>query len=355
MGETQTNQTKWIITAVYTMIFVGVIVFLAPKIISFLLPFIFAYLISLAIVPTADFLQRRAKIPRKLGILFSMLLIISILVVFVINIVYQGVVALQSLSEQLPALLSGNYTPPGWVARLSDIYSKLPDDQQLFIDDIVKSVKDNLSQIIQPAAMATITAAKNIATRLPSIFIFTTVLVLATYFISNDTKKIKSHILRYLPKRIIQNLYVLKASISSAFGGYLKAQFLLMTITFIVLLIGLSALNIQSSFLIAFLISLVDALPILGTGIVLIPWAGIHLLQGNYKMAVWMFILYLSAVLVRQLLEPKIVGDKIGLHPLITLISMYIGLKLLGILGMIVGPIAAIILVSYLRAQKECR
>jgi len=124
----------------------------------------------------------------------------------------------------------------------------------------------------------------------------------------------------------------------------LKAQGTLITITFCELLIGFSLLNIRYALILAIAIAIIDALPILGTGTVLIPWAVVLVVMGDYKFAACIFGMYLFILIVRQLIEPKIVGTQIGIYPLLTLIAMYTGTQFVGVWGLILGPIVLIIL-----------
>ncbi len=145
----------------------------------------------------------------------------------------------------------------------------------------------------------------------------------------------------------------IKSDLTGALGGYVRAQLILMSITFCELFIGLSVLNVKYSFILAIIIAIVDAIPVFGTGTVLLPWALISLLSGSYKMALGLLIIYAICLTVRQLLEPKIISSQIGLHPLFTLFAMYVGFRLIGLIGMILGPVAAIIIKNLLDRRNK--
>ena len=139
----------------------------------------------------------------------------------------------------------------------------------------------------------------------------------------------------------------------SALFGWIKAQLILMTITFTELNIGFLIMKVENSLLLSLLIAVVDALPILGTGTILIPWAIIKLISGDYRLGISLLLLYLIVIIVRQLIEPKIVGKQIGMYPLLTLFAMYTGLQAMGFAGMIVGPIIVLIIKSILESFLE--
>lgn len=344
---------KTLVILIYLALILLALYFVLPRVIGFLLPFLVGYAISWLIGPVVRFLERKLHFPRKLAVIITMLFAIGVIGLFLFTIIYQAVYELQSLAYQIPGLLEGDFTLPGWLQSLNRFYIDLPDSMQGFIDLIVESIKDNVSQIIQPATQAMIAAAGSIAGALPTIFVFTVITMLATYFISHDKERIHAVIAAYTPESVRKRVIFVKNSLFHACGGYFKAQLILMSITFCLLLVGFLILRLDAAILLALLIAIVDAIPVLGTGTVLIPWAVISLLQGNYMLAVGLIIIYLCALLTRQMLEPRIVSGQIGLHPLVTLLSMYIGLQIMGVFGMIVGPITAIIVINLIRANEE--
>ncbi len=175
---------------------------------------------------------------------------------------------------------------------------------------------------------------------------------MATYFISVDKIYMLDQVEHHFPKIWVKKMtYHLKELISSL-GSYLKAQAILIFISFLIVLIGLHilkwiGLNIEFPFLAALGIGFVDALPILGSGTIIVPWAFIEAINGDITLAIGLMIILGIIALVRQFLEPKIVSKQLGIHPIFTLIAMYTGFKIIGILGLIVGPIALIILKNF--------
>jgi sporulation integral membrane protein YtvI len=181
---------------------------------------------------------------------------------------------------------------------------------------------------------------------IPSVLVFILVTIISTFFIARDKQMILGFIKAQIPSGMISKGKVLKHDLLFALLGYIKAQLILMSITFIECAIGLTIIGIDYSVLIALIASIIDAFPILGTGSVFVPMIIWHLVFGKYKIAVSLAVLYGILIFVRQLLEPKVLGTQIGLYPLVTLMSMYIGLKLFGVLGLIIGPISMIVLIT---------
>ena len=222
-----------------------------------------------------------------------------------------------------------------------------------FVDNIHENLIEYLSQLITPATKTAINAAGTIAASLPSMLIFTVVLILATYFICYDREKIVSSMKRLINPKRFERLKLIKNKLFQVCGAYFRAMLIMMGIIFCVLLIGFSVLGIESPFFVAFITAIVDAIPVLGTGTVLIPWAIFELISGQYTMALGLAIMYVMAIVVRQFTEPRVVSSQIGLHPLITITSMYVGLKAIGIFGMIVGPVVTIIVIKSLEIDRE--
>lgn len=174
---------------------------------------------------------------------------------------------------------------------------------------------------------------------------------LALYFICTDKVYIIDQMEHHLPEIWVKKLYKHLKEIITALGKYLKAQALLILISFIISVIGLyifkiAGLNVKYPLLYALGIGFVDALPIFGSGSVMIPWAIISACNGDMQLAISVFLLWIFMSVVRQLIEPRIVGNKIGIHPIFTLIAMYTGFKLMGVIGLFIGPIMLIILKS---------
>ena len=189
----------------------------------------------------------------------------------------------------------------------------------------------------------------NVITSIPTIAIYTIITLLATYFICADRLYILDQLEHHLPKTWVKKIGIHLRAIISSLGGYLKAQAILNIITFIIVLLGLlimsfTGFNIKFPLLAALAIGFVDALPILGSGTVILPWSVCSALNGDIKLAIGLIIVYVIVIVARQILEPKIVSKKIGIHPIFTLIAMYTGFKLIGLLGMFIGPIILIIL-----------
>ena len=182
----------------------------------------------------------------------------------------------------------------------------------------------------------------NIASVLVSIIMC----MLSAYFFIADREWLGSFLNKLLPETVIRKYDVFASSLKQAVGGYFKAQFRIEIWMYVLLLIGLTVLKVRYGLLIALLIAFLDFLPFFGTGIVLIPWAIVNVVGGSYLRALGFLIIWGSGQLFRQLIQPKIMGDSIGMEPIPTLFLLFIGYRLAGVGGMLVAVPIGIIVVN---------
>lgn len=200
----------------------------------------------------------------------------------------------------------------------------------------------------------TVEMAGNVAKEIPNIFINVIFTILSAYFFVADRDRIYSWADRVIPEFIKERWGWAKKLISNAIGGYFKAQFKIMCVIFAVLWLGLMILGVKYSILWAIFIAFLDMLPVFGTGSILLPWTLLEVLDGDYRQAVGLVILYLISLLLHQLLQPKMVGDSVGMDPLATLIVMFMGYRFYGVLGMIIAiPIGMILINLYRNGAFE--
>ncbi len=199
-----------------------------------------------------------------------------------------------------------------------------------------------LANILSSIASAIPGVLRGIASALPDIFLGLIVTVIAAFYFTLDGGKLKSGIRALLPSSLANTLGHIKKEAAIAAVGYLRSYSLILFITFAELFFGLSVLGVEYSFLIALLTAVIDVLPVLGVGIVLLPWALFCLITRDLFLGIGLIILYVIITVVRQFIEPKIVGESLGLHPLITLASFYLGYRLFGFAGIIIAPLLLI-------------
>ena len=320
--------------------------FLAFKLAVFYIPFLIAFVISLMIEPAIRFIMRKFKFTRKT----SSIIIFVIVSGIIIGGLIWGIVSLISEASNLLKDLN-TYVEKIYMLFQSFInkfdFDKvhLPNEINTIIQNSTGGILNSISAWIRNF----LTGLLNVITSMPTIAIYFVVTIMALYFICVDKVYILDQIEHHFPKRWVFKVGTHIKDLTKTLGGYLKAEATLILVSFIISLIGLYILkfaqfNIEFPLLMALFIGFVDALPILGSGTVMVPWAVISALNGDLKLGVAIIILFAIMSTVRQFLEPKLVSKHIGTHPIFTLIAMYTGFKAIGVLGMFIGPIILIII-----------
>lgn len=348
--------TGIILNILVPVVEIGLVCFLGPRILGFFMPFVIGWIIALIANPLVRMLESRMKMVRKHS---SALIVIGVLAAviglsyFLISrLFYQAWDFAKELPE-LYAMVSEEIR--NIFVRFDDIFRMLPENVQTSWQEFVGNVGQTMSFLVEKIASPTVEAAGNVAMRIPSLLVNVVVTILSSYFFIAEKDKIVEFWERHLSQKGNQYYLHLKEDVKRLVGGYFMAQFKIMFVVGTMLLIGFLLLGVNYAFLLAFLVSMLDFLPLFGTGTVLIPWALLNLLSGNYALAAGLAILYVLTQVVRQVIQPKIVGDSMGLPPLWTLIFLYIGFKVHGISGMILAvPIGIIVMNLYKYGMFEC-
>ena len=320
--------------------------FLAFKLSIFYMPFLIAFIISLMIEPAIRFLMRKMKLTRKVS---SIIIFIIVSVVIVGSLIW-GIVSLISEASNLLKDLNG------YVEKVYILFQnftnkfdfdkiRLPSEINAIIQNSTGGLLTTVSNWIRNA----LTGLLNVVTSIPAIAIYFVVTIMALYFICVDKVYILDQIEHHFPKKWVFKVGTHIRDLTKTLGGYLKAEATLILVSFVISLVGLYILkfakfNIEFPLLMALFIGFVDALPILGSGTVMVPWAIISSLNGDLKLGIAIVILFIIMSVIRQFLEPKLVSKHIGTHPIFTLIAMYTGFKFIGVIGMLVGPIILIVI-----------
>lgn len=328
------------------VIFILIGLYLAFKLSIFYMPFLIAFIISLIIEPAIRFIMRKTKLTRKT----SSIIIFIIVSTIIIGGVVWGIISLISEASNLLQGLNG-YVEKAYI--LFQNFNNQFDFSKIHLPDEIASIIQNstggLINTVSNWIRNSLTGILNIITSIPTIAIYFVITIMALYLICVDKVYILDQIEHHFPKKWVFKLGTHIRELTKTLGGYLKAEVTLIFVSFIISLIGLYILkfakfNIEFPLLMALFIGFVDALPILGSGTVMVPWAIISALNGDLKLGIAIIVLFAIMSTVRQFIEPKLVSKHIGTHPIFTLIAMYTGFKFIGVIGMIVGPIVLIII-----------
>ncbi len=319
----------------------AVLFVLYKYLIPLLLPFLFSLLISAIVLPAVGFLHRKLRFHKKLT---------AAVLVTVVYLIVAGLLLLagrwlyQSASNAVD-WFNTRFVPD--VNALLDKIDNLMHGNDSTLMTWLYSIKDSLIATLQPKVVALSTAVvTDLVKNVPGFVVKVILSVGATYFFALDYDNIRRAVTSRMSESLYEKSSAAFRSLRQTIGQYLRAYSLIFLITFAELTVGLLCAGVKHFALIALGIAVFDILPILGSSMIMLPWSIITLLRGNYQQGVILFIVYLVVVIARQFIEPKIVGERVGLHPLITLLAMYVGLKLFGGLGLFTLPITCAVLVQ---------
>ncbi len=303
-------------------------------------PFVVAFVLALIIEPIVRLFQK-FKLNRGISVMLSMILFIGGLIAFSTFAITRMVYELIKLYDRLPNYYEELYSfIANVIQEITALYLQLPPEVLNILQDVLRTVFQKLTTFLS----STTTFLIDIITKLPTTFIFFIITLIATFFLTKDKYIIKDFIFRQLPPSWGSKLISLKTDLFMALFGFLKAEFIILSITFTESFIGLSIIGIDYAFTLALIIAIFDILPVLGTGGIYVPWAIVNLIRGNYVLGISLLVLYGVITVVRYMIEPKIVGQQLGIHPVVTLMSMFAGMKLIGAAGLILGPTAVVTL-----------
>lgn len=340
---------KMILNIVIPVTGILLVCVLGPKLLKFFMPFVIGWMIAMIANPLVRFLERKLKIVRK----HSSVIIVVVVLAAVIGLLYLIISKLSlefmSLGKELPGLYDSIR------AELNDAFvnvehliSRLPGGVRDSLYRFNENLGGYVSDMVQRIAYPTVTVAGNVAKRIPAAMVYSIVVILSSYFFIVERDKILFIFKRLTPEGAFRYFMFFRQDIKGLIGGYFLAQFRIMFVVAGILVIGFVVLGVPYGLLFAVLIAILDFLPLFGTGTALIPWAFVKLLSGEYAFAAGLILLYILTQVMRQIIQPKIVGDSMGLPPLMTLLFLYLGFKLNGLSGMILAvPIGIVVLNLY--------
>ena len=327
------------------------LIFLVPRLLVFFMPFVVGFILSLIANPLVRFFESRMKIKRKYGTMLLIILVIGAVVLLCYGLVMALAVGFRGFMEYLPTMsANAEIEIMAAIESIEKTIQKIPALSDFNVDQMQATVTDMLSGLVVGEDAVTITAISGFAKSLPNMLVSAIMGFLATYFFIADRDRLTEMLTRNIPKSFQEKTMQMYGHILKAVGGYFKAQFKIMGVIYVVITIGLMLLRVNYAWLIGFGIAFLDMLPLFGTGTVLWPWAVIKLFSGSYATALGMAVLYVVALLVHQLIQPKLIGSSVGMNTFATLFFMYIGYQASGVFGMIVAIPVGMLLINFYQA-----
>lgn len=320
-----------------------------PQLIRFFMPFVIGFIISIIANPLVKFLEKRVKLVRK----HSSAIIIIIVIAAVVGVAYALIAFIikeaGTFIEDIPNITQNIETQFNVVSeRLIGVYEVMPNWIQKFIDTIGNKFSEFGTNLMSEESSISFSEAGDYANKVLEILLMIIITILSSYFFIAERDNLAKTAREIIPKPFLEGYVLVVANFKTAVGGYFKAQIKIMLIILLIVFAGFEFLKVDYSFLLALVVAFLDFLPFFGTGAVIWPWAIVDFLLGNYFRAISLFVIYLICQIVKQILQPKMVGDSIGISPFATLIFMFIGYQFMDVLGMIIGiPIGMVIISLY--------
>lgn len=338
---TKERMTQFLIKFAYVAVILGLIFLGFKFVLPLLMPFMLAFLFSVLLRTPANYAADRLKVNRRLMIAVFVTLFYMLLAVLAL------LIGSELFTFARTSVSRFNTVIIPTVERLADAASRwtshLDPNVVQVLEELVSSVLLSLRSKVAEISTRLVTG---VMSSLPSGFLNVLFMMIATYFISLDFGLLRWAVARRIKEenynKIIAGLNYCKTTI----GKMLRSYVLIMFITFVEQAVGLTILGVEYSLLIAMAIAVFDILPVVGSGTIMLPWAAVSLATGDIKRGLGLLVLYIIITIIRQIIEPRIVGDHVGLHPLLTLMCMFVGLRVFGGLGLLGLPILCAVLVG---------
>lgn len=342
--EQATRRGKFLINLAYLSLLVGIGVLIVRYLLVFMLPFVLAFVVAAILQRPLRFLVAKTRISRKIFSVALVVLLVLLLagsVTFAVWRLWNWLYDFATNSETQQIIRNSIASVAENVTLALD---RLSNSLSATMGDILKNSVDRLTSGISDLMGKIPAFSVTFATRLPSFIIGFVMWIVASVFLTIEYEQVINFFMRQVPARHYELVSETRRLFSTTIFKLIRAYILLMLITFVELSVGLTILGIERAIMLSAIIAVIDILPVLGTGAVLIPWAVISLLLGDLRNFIGLLALYGIVLIIRNIVEPRLVSNQIGLNPLVTLFCMYLGLRTVGLLGMLLFPMIAMVL-----------
>lgn len=318
---------------------------IAVYLFGLLSPFVFGYIFARLINPLAVKLQQKIRLPKVVSVVLLIILVLAAVVGIAGGLIYKIYTEAVNFCYNWPSIAGS--LQRSWErvsSQWNTVYVDMPDSVQLMFDRLRENISQQAMTFVSEVRV--VDSAQSFAKALPGGIIWTIIFILTLFFMVNQKELVDDVTNRILTAKGMKRLREIRDACRVYLGGYVRAQLLLMLIIFVIIALILSFSGAPYALFVAAATAFLDALPVFGSGITLWPLAVIYFMAGNLKLGFVYVITYIVIVLSRRFLEPKLVSDKMGLNPVLTLVSMYAGYCWWNISGLIIGPILLMIIAS---------
>jgi len=342
------KKKAFLIRLLYALVILGIAIFVCRKAIPALMPFVIAFVVSLLLRPMVRFLHETCHVQKQIAAFIVVLLFYALVGMLIILLGAKLLGTGRNLVLTLPAYYTARVEPLLYeIGDLLEIFfAKLDPAVAATLNDYLAGAGTALKTAVSNFSMTALKFLTNFAISMPSLLVDTIIMVIATVFITTDMPLLKRFLMHQLPVRTQYVLHNGKMHLSRTLLQYVRSYGLILSITFVELVIGLSLIGVQRAPLLSLLIATFDILPVVGCGTVLIPWTIISVVLGEFHRALYIGLLYIIITVIRNYIEPRIIGNTIGLHPIVTLSSMVIGVYLFGGIGLLGLPVTLALITS---------
>ncbi|NLM26393.1 MAG: sporulation integral membrane protein YtvI [Firmicutes bacterium] len=338
---------KRILIGLVTISSLALFVIFSKQFAASLAPFITAIILAAILEPIISTAQKKLRLPRGIAVISTLICFVLVIGYILFAFTTTSIAQLNDLLRLLPQYrVNITRLINDLVLRLEVLNEDLP---EVVSQKITQSLIDFLATLEQ-ALTSMITYLFNAFTGLPVFTIITLIVVVSTYFISKDKDLLIESFLKLVPESWKERIDHAIERIGIDLMGFIKGRLIMFFIATVISALGLLLLNIRYWLLLAIIIAVLDNIPIVGPGIIFGPWALASFLLGDTNRAIWIIVLYIVIFAVRQLTEPKIMGDFIGIHPLAMLLAFYAGVVFFGSIGIFIGPLLVIVIKAAIHA-----
>lgn len=335
------KRLKSIINIIYFAIIIGFAIFAFRYAIFAIMPFFIAFIIATIVRPLVRLLTERLRFKRGLASVLVLVLFYATVGILAVFIGVRIALAAKDLFLKIPAVYTDTIEPA--VINMFDSFEtfvkKLDPTLVTVVEDMSVKLTDSLGSTITSFSLKLVSSITGYISSIPNMLISTLIMIISSFFMTADYKLITTFVLKQFSERTAGIIIKAKDSLGAILGEYAKSYLLIMLITFAELFVGISLVGFKNAALIALVITVFDILPVVGSGLIMFPWAVTTLIQGNLGRGLGLLAVWLVIIIVRNVIEPRIIGHHVGMHPIITLMAMILGVKLFGGIGLFALPI----------------
>lgn len=338
------------VSLLFSLLATAAFIIIGWRLIIFLMPFVIGWIIAMIITPIVRWLEKRLKIVKKLASVITVIVVLAAFVAIIYFAVSRLISEFSSLIKDFPTMYAQLESGLGRIGdSMSGVFSRLPEGVQNGFHSMMANLDSYMGDFMSNISEPTVEWAGNFAKKLPSFLIGFIVTLMSAYLFTVEKDQVSTYLRKLAPVSVEKRMNIVFMSLRTAVGGYFKAQFKIMAIVFVILLAAFAFMGVHYSILVALGIAFLDFLPFFGTGTAMIPWAIYKLLVGDYKTAIILIVIYAITQAAHQMLQPKLIGDSVGLNPIVTLLLLYIGYRVSSVIGMILAVPIGMVLINMIQ------